>query len=197
MALALLVSRDSGRATHFILIKNTKSTLFTRLFMKFKSLILSIFLIPFALFGNCTKTQLIELKFKKEMELSDLGKAIAEKYRYCQSIRQDAINILNKEAYKKGLGEQEITEFGKMVDQELDSFVAQLNNVKNVNGFLTKELFKKSEDNQLDEDFEAVKFFLIIIINEYRIIKTLIQKYEVLEQERREINQKLIDFQQR
>lgn len=131
------------------------------------------------------------------MELSDLGQTIAERYRYCQSIRQDAINILNKEAYKKGLNEQEIKELGRKIDEELDAFVARLNKIKNVNGFLTKELFKKSEDNQLDEDFEAVKFFLIIIINEYRIIKTLIQKYEVLEQERREINQKLIDFQQR
>lgn len=151
---------------------------------------------PFVLFGNSTETQLKELKFKKEMELSDLGKTIAEKYMYMQSMRQQAINILNKEIVKKDLNEQEAKEFGRKVDEELDAFVVRLNKIKNVNGFLIKELFKKSDDNQVEEDFEAVKFFLMIIINEYRILKTLIQKYEVFEQERREIDQKLNYLQQ-
>ena len=148
-----------------------------------------LLVLPFYSYGD--SSQIKELKCKKETELSDLGRIIAEKYKYAQSIRQDAIDILDYQAYKKGLNQQEIKELGCEIDKELDAFIARFN-ISDISGFLIAELFKKSEDKQLEEDFDAVKFFLIAFRNEYRVIKSLIQKYEILEQERRELNQKLI-----
>ncbi len=166
--------------------------------MTYKNILLAVLLMPLTLLGNETdaQAQLAELKFKKEMELSELGKTIAERYLYTRSTWKEAINILRAELEKKNLNEQERGEFGRAVDENLVAFIRTLNNEKNVNNFLIKELFRKSENDQIEENFDAIKFFLLIIVNEYRLIKTLIQRYEVLEQERREINQKLIAFNQ-
>ncbi len=147
----------------------------------------------FSLFGD--NTELKELKLKKEIQLSELGKKIMERYLHAQSIHKEAVNILTKQALKKNLNEEELKEFGRKTDQELDDFVVRLTSMPDVKGFLVKELFTKG-NGQREEDFEEIKFFLIIINNEYRIIKILIEQYEVLEQERRELNQKLIETQQ-
>lgn len=160
-----------------------------------KNLLLTVFLMPFALFADGTETQLKELKLKKEMELSDLGNKIAEKFEYTESIRQKAISYLNYEIDKKGLSEHEIKEFGKKIDADLIVFRTTLTNVKTVNGFLGKELFCIEKNEPIEQTFESVRFSLIRVINEYRILKTFVEQYEILEQEHREIEQKLIESQ--
>ena len=165
--------------------------------MPYKNIFLVILLIPFSLLGNDTDAQIKELKearFKKEIELSELGKTIAEKQAYIESMYQEGVNFVHAKANEKNLNEQEMKEFAQKTDEELNSFVGTFNGAKDVKGFLVKELFKKMESEQIKESFEAAKFYLLLINNEYRILKTLIQKYEILEQERREINQKLTDL---
>ena len=164
--------------------------------MTYKNLLLIALLAPLSILGNEKELQLLELKFKKEAELSELGKTIADKYLYIRSIWKEEINIFKRQIEKAGYNDEEAKEFGRLIDEKLDAFIEVFSNEKNINGFLVKELFQKSENKQMEVDFDAIKFFLIIIRNEYRIIKTLIEGYEILEQQYREINQKFIALNQ-
>jgi len=159
-----------------------------------KNLLFTALLMPLTLLSNDTETQIKELKFNKEIELSVLGETISEKYAYIECIRQEAISILRNMAKKKQLNEKETKEFGESIDKDLVAFVKKINGAKSIDGFLVKELFKTTENDPIEDDFEAVKFFIVRIINEYRILKTLVQKYEVLEQKHGEIGQKLSDI---
>ncbi len=154
-----------------------------------KPFILMVLLVPLSISAD-NLAQIKQFKLNKEVELSELGKAISDKYEYIESIRQKGIAILRYEVNRKNLSNQEAKEYGKSVDNDLVVFITRLEKSPTINGFLVSELFKCNKDEPL-EDFEMIKFCVIRIINEYRILKTLIERYEILEQEHREITQKM------
>ncbi len=147
------------------------------------------FLMPLSVHADNSE-QMKQLKFNNEVELSELGKAISDKYEYIESIRQKGVAIVRHEINKQDLNDQEAKEYGKSVDNDLIFFINRLEKSPTINGFLISELFKCKKDEPL-EDFEMIKFCVIRIINEYRMLKTLITRYEALEQEHREITQKM------
>lgn len=139
-----------------------------------------------------TKEDIKQHMFNTEIALSELGKKIAETYERIESIRQKAIAVFQYEIVKKNFNEEQTKECGKELDKELVSFLKRFSESSPLNGFLTKELFISKEE-ELFEDFDVIKFCTIQIINEYRILKALLEEYGTLEQEHREIIQKVVE----
>lgn len=176
--------------------------------MIYKNILFCALLVPFSIFsdGNIESNNAIEQRIQKlntersEMllRISDLGKNIAEKDEYIQSLQASAIDFFVKVLKKKGFKDaQEIKEFGLVIDAELVNFKKAFDETillkKNVKGFLVNELFK-SNTNEPMEDFETLKFCVIRMITEYKILKIFIKGYEELHQELIEIDQKLDDL---
>lgn len=167
-----------------------------------KITLLTSLLIPatFITYGQNIDAQIRELKnsrFEKQLELSDLGKRIAEKDELLHSIALGARNFFTELIKKKELNEQEAKEFGRALNTSLENFEKALDEAiivkKNVKQFFVKELLK--ENNKKVEDFETFKFAIIRITLERNLMKTFVEQYEDCQQELIEIDQKLADLQ--
>jgi len=130
--------------------------------------------------------QLQEVRFQKELELSELGAKIAEKeallrFMYLKSdefvaelIQEKKIDGQEKELFLKKLNDF-YQNFGKIVDQKLATRI-------DVEHWLAQELFFKSE-NSKTENFDTLKFHVIRDILERNLLKTLLARYELCLQE--------------
>jgi hypothetical protein len=164
--------------------------------MTYKGIILSVLLAPFTIIGNNNvdiRIQELEEKFfQKELELSDLGKMIAEKDELLSSFDSDCQNYLrffiNKKIKQleekndgKSLSEEEekqlANELRKMVNEFLYTFCDACRNKKDIKDMLLEGLFYQDESTGIKE-FESFKFYLIRSTFEREITIRLIKKYE-------------------
>jgi hypothetical protein len=145
--------------------------------------------------------ELKDYRFKKELELSDLGKMISEKDELFQSMWQAANNfslkLINEKKKSLNLNEQEVKEFTQALNTSLANFGEALNEAiiikKNVKQFFVKELL--DERNRESKGLETLKFHIIRNSLEFQLLRTLIERYEEGHQELIEINSKLADLQ--
>ncbi len=144
------------------------------------------------LFSNtfyCTTIEQIKMiKHKKELKLSKLGKKIVEKHEDIELLAKKMISISRTES------ESFTPEQSEEYHKSIMSFVKRFKESKSINGLLLPELLKEAKyaDHPTGYELNAVKFYLIHMINEYRLLKHLIKKYEKLSDERHDVNQQLI-----
>lgn len=149
-------------------------------------------LMPFALLGSETQIkELKEARYNKELELSELGNKIAEKDKQIQSFRDDAMEFIAKKIKAKKLSKEEAIQEGQDIDDAMNNFynyfLSISNDTKMLIGFFLRELFKTNQQNEFDQ-FEMLRFYVIRMINEINLLKSLVEKYEETQQELAQIN---------
>jgi len=184
--------------------------------MTYKSILLTLFLVPFSMVGKDTKnTRIQELEeqiSEKELELSNLGNMIAQKDEQLLAFHSDVRTLLNfftskriamleKQNDGKALSSEDedkiAKELGKQADEFLYKFWNALKDNKSITGMLTKGLFQGDINPDIFdvEEFESLKFYLIRrIFNQLAIIR-LVKKYEACITEYRALLNELIDLQ--
>lgn len=164
--------------------------------MTYKGMLLSTLLVPFAIVGNDAADlriqQLEEKFFQKELELSNLGKMIAERDKLLSSfslIAHEHISVMLSREVKKAesknggnpLPEEEENKLKKELlgsaDDFLFSFFATCEKQQDISELLTKGLFQENEILNISE-FESLKFHFIQCTFERRVIFDLVKKYE-------------------
>jgi len=169
--------------------------------MMHKIILLSALLLPVASYGKSTQARIKELKevrFQKELELSEIGEKIADKDYLVTSIKKDYSNLLlelmkskKQECFeKKGSKEpsnEEAETIRKSVTDPIELFLNNLLSAikeqKKINKVLVKELFDESGT------FITIRFLLMRIMIETNLLESLVGKCE-------ECGQMLIDIDQ-
>lgn len=159
--------------------------------MKFKSLTLSIFLIPFTLFGNSTE-RIQELNTElsnKRLILSDMGKKIAKQEEAIESMifKMSAI----WESILAPLNEQEKKEFNTEISNFTKHTRQVLRGEKDSKQFLIQELFQNAKSNYA---LGRIKSWQIRIEVEWDIWRNLFEDYEKCLLEFFEIDRELDDL---
>ena len=154
--------------------------------MKLSALLLAGILFSTTL--NASLEQIKIAKHKKELQLSKLGKKIFAKQEYIELLHKKVVSVASKEA------ENFTAEQSKEYEESIMIFIKKFKENINVSNFLLLGLFKKTkhEDHPVGFEFDAVKFSFVNIINEYRLLKELVKKYEKISQERCEYKQQLL-----
>ena len=166
----------------------------------------------FIVYGQNLDAQIQELKndrYKKQLELSELGKKIAEKDELLESMWEAANNVALKilEKKRRSSEEQAVEDHKQAMNTSLENFKKVLDEAiivkKNVKQFFIRELLR--EDKLLTEDrkdfetknFVTLKFYVIRNALERDIMRALVEQYEECQQELIEIDQKLADLQKK
>lgn len=179
--------------------------------MTYKSILLSALLLPIASYGRNTEVRIKELKeaqFQKGLELSNLGKMIAERDELIRTGRKDLENIfpefkkyraLALEKNNKKLTEKEIAKVGENIQISLGKFVEQFDTAikekASMKQFLTQELFDQ-ENPTSTMAFESLRFIVIRTIFERMLLEILVGKHATCAEELIKINQELSDLTQ-
>lgn len=158
------------------------------MFNVLKGIILSVSLTQ-AFFLNANLQELNAEYANKLMQISELGKRIAEQDAYMHSIRTNIIGDLQRTVKEKKLSPEQVEEFWKTIinaagefDKAFNAFREAVFLSKAATGLLVKEFLKDSTNDMLGK-FESKKFFCLRIINEYLILENLIVQYEKLQYE--------------
>lgn len=167
--------------------------------MMYKKVLLGVFLVPFAVMGHGgdVEAQMKELKdyrFKKELELSDLGKMISEKDEFLRSLKSLMINFIVGEMHENNLNEHEREAFGLRIDESSKAFQEALTKAfiakKNIKQFFVEELL-----NEKESGFETLKFLQVRHVSEQNLLKTLVERYGDCQQELFEVDYQLDELQ--
>ena len=111
-----------------------------------KILVVVLFAMPLAHGDNDPKAHLEMMKRRIKEQLSELSwDQIAQRSAKIEMLMQQTILILGEKFAKKDLNQEQIDHKG----DKIRAFVERFNNEKNMDGFLIKELFKKSGSNQM------------------------------------------------
>lgn len=176
--------------------------------MAFKGIFLSVLLSPLAIASHSGKIEmqirkLQEMQFKKALELSNLGKMIAEKDAFLRSYKEEVFSIwlslrsiqvtTLEEMSGKPLSEEEIGKIGRAIEDSNNIFLYKFyeTEVKDAKEMLTKELYAE-ENSAFPNSFQSMKFILLRSIFEREFLVKLVDKYATCAQELIEINIKLI-----
>ena len=178
--------------------------------MNYKHMILSALLLPFAInsYGKSVEARIKELQeaqFRKELELSEIGKIISEKDVFLNSFDEDSqyllrllINRKKTELIAKNggikLSKEEEKKLGEELRNSVNEFLyavcAAYKAQKNVADIIKNGIFQEDSSNDLKE-LESLKFFLIRSAFERELVIKFVDKYSVCIQELIKINQEL------
>lgn len=159
-------------------------------------MLLGALLAPFVIIGNNkvdTRLKQLEAKIlQKELELSNIGKMIAEKDELFSSFDSNSQKLL-KLLIDKRVRQLEEKNGGKSLSNEeknkvaaearnnanefLYTFFDAFKDDKDIDGMLKKGIFKNNEDTG-SADFESLKFYLIRHTFEQMITLHLVKQYE-------------------
>lgn len=164
-------------------------------------MLLSFILLPVTItsYGNDVEARIKELEqkyFEKELEISDLGKMIAERDEILRCARQnigilwDTIKRQKADAiarkHGKDLSEEEFEQVGIIMQASLNEFVKQfvvaLGANQEIKGMLTKGLYDQ-ENIDSATSFESARFILTRAILEHMLLEKLVAKYEACVEE--------------
>ena len=163
--------------------------------MDYKSIFLSILLVPIAAVCNDARDkciqQLEEQLFQKELELSNLGKMIEERDDYLASFGIDSkaiAKLMEKEVQKwkeKNPGKPFTEEARDQIKALIIhpayefsvAFFAACNNGVDIKDMLTGGLFRYNESDDAKE-FESLKFYFIRCSIEQELLAALVKQYE-------------------
>lgn len=180
-----------------------------------KNMLLSVLLIPATIIGKDTidvRMQKLEEKLsQKELELSNLGKMIAEKDEFFSSFNMESQRLLRL-LIDKRVKQLEEQKSGKSLSQEeknkvaiemqnkanefLYKFFDALKGDKAIDGMLSEGLFQKNEiAGEAGADFESLRFYLIRHTFEQMITMHLVKKYEDCIKEYRDLLRELSNLQ--
>lgn len=152
--------------------------------MIYKSLLLTLFLVPFTMTNNNLQNariqELEEAQFQKECEISELNKMIVEKNSSFHFYKSNAYDYLasmdNSDSKAKA-----------SLDQLITSLKAEFDNTKNITLMFQEGLSS-------NDSYEMVRIALLRVILEERFIEKLILKFEACIQELIEINIELMNL---
>lgn len=172
--------------------------------MKLNIIFLNVVLMPLAIISYSENTEmqiqkLQELQFQKALELSNLGKMIAEKDEFLRSYKEDVFSIwrslrsmqitILEEMNSKPLSKEEIDKVGQTIEDSNNLFLDRFYEaeVKKVKEMLTRELYAGEKPASLDS-FQSMKFILLRSIFEREFLVMLVDKYAACAQELIQIN---------
>jgi hypothetical protein len=178
--------------------------------MMYKKLIAFLLLVPVFSYGNSIATEqriqeLKKVKFEKQLEISNLGKTIAEKTELIVSFKDDTeylLELLLKQkilTLKKAQSNASITDeqqaqillkLQKEANEFVSTFYQAYEDKKNIKGMLTNAC-AAPESQKPQESFAPLKFYLVRWAFEHDLFESLIQKYESLIQDLIEIEKEL------
>jgi hypothetical protein len=145
--------------------------------MNYKNIFLSFLLATFSITRcNNTEIQIKQLKedlYKKELELSRLGKEIEEQEQLLESMFDKAANIMAHELHS--LTEHEKKEFKGRIALFAKNVDHILTNTK-VTNFLMNEFFSNEKADNIKP--HRIKSLMIRFIVEKQILKRLFQRFE-------------------
>lgn len=151
--------------------------------MNLNKIFLSAFLVPFVLVSNSNINERIEnLKknlHEKELELSNLGKMIAEKEASIDSIRSAGITVYS--SISNTLNEQEEKELNEKLDIFEENIIRALNAKNDLKNILITD-FSNNHKNTNNE-LARIKSVIIRQCVEYHFLKRLFKHYEECLQE--------------
>lgn len=163
--------------------------------MDCKKLCLSVFLVPFATSSNNNADvriqELQKDQFEKELELSQMSKMIMEKAEFLDSIKSKGDAIYASIAHK--LNEKEKKEFKNEIAVFEDRFNEALEGKNDVKEVFMKEFL--NGDRDINNEYDRMKFFVMIYSVEDVFLKKLFKCYEKSLQELFQINNKLKELQ--
>jgi hypothetical protein len=163
----------------------------------FKGIFFCFLLVPISIISdtnsvldntNASMQELRQELAKKLFKISEMGKVIAEKDMYMQSLRTEIENFIAQLMMKKKLKEQALFEFGEAIDKDIQQLNVSLHEAfakRDIKGFFVKILFSP------EEELETIKFYVIRAYNEYLLLRHFVEEYEMLEQEIIDIKQEL------
>jgi hypothetical protein len=169
-----------------------------------------LLLVPMLSYGNNMDTEkriqeLKKAKFEKQLEISNLGKSIAEKTELIVSFKDDTeylLNLLLKQktlALKKletrtSITDEQQTQILMKLEKEANEFVSKFyqayEDKKNIKGLLTDACVER-ESQKPQESLAPLKFYLVRWAFEHDLFESMIQKYESLIQELIDIEKEL------
>ena len=168
--------------------------------MNKKSLLISLTM-PFFMCANNGVDdrikELNDLRFQKELELSELGAKIAEKQKLIEEMYHDECSLFTEKVESSKLEGQDLENFIQAwhtASKEFESLLNQaINTKKVVKGFLLRELI--SGEKFCPNDFNASKFWILRGTCEHDLLEMLIMRYEVGLQELIEIDKEIAALQ--
>lgn len=152
--------------------------------MIYKSILLSVLLLPISSYSKSTETRLKELKetqFQKELESSNIFKMSIDKAELLDKYKENALNNL-----KLSNPEKELFEIEALLNQLIDDFESELTKAKNL-----KQIFKNGIINSSSSHSDALRIALLLVVLEKRIIDKLGIKYEACVEELIKLNVEL------
>ncbi len=165
--------------------------------MIYKSMLLSVLLVPFTMICDDTIrheriAKLEEKFFQKELQLSQLGEMISQRDKFLSSFSEEVGSLIREivcrqieELEKKNSGNElsqaetdKITaEARSYADDFLYAFFVACENNENIDGMLVSGLLKQGEASIMNE-FESLRFYLIRSTFERSLRVKLVKKYE-------------------
>jgi hypothetical protein len=175
--------------------------------VNYKNIFLSLLLLPIPTYSKSNEIRIQELKeaqFKKEIELSEIGKMITEKDELLASYDEksqcllsnlvDRKTALLEEKNGNQLSREEKQHLAEALRNEVNEFLNALyksyEEQKNAAEVITNEIFHKDNVKGFKE-LESLKFFLIRCAFEQDLVIKLVYKYAACLQELIKINQEL------
>lgn len=168
--------------------------------------LLSALLLPAIIYGKNNDTyikELEEVQFKKELEISELGKMIAERNNDLSSFEEIGQNILEYLLAKKiaklemsgiKLKKNEIDQLAVDLRSSANKFVSDFfvayEKNENIEIILQKGLLN-DENLKILKELESLNFFLVRSAFERILTQKLVKKYAMCIQELSLINQKI------
>ena len=162
--------------------------------MTYKGMLLSALLVPVAVtcYGQDSVDsriqQLKDARYQKELELSELGAKIAEKYEFLEEMLDDARHFFQRYVKEAGLDTDKATECGLEEAKERKELLSRLRKAikeGSVKGFLDNELF---DDRDIDENIEFVRLYYVRYFFERKLIVELVEHCDDCMQELIEID---------
>lgn len=164
--------------------------------MIYKSMLLSVLLVPFTMICDDTIrheriAKLEEKFFQKELQLSQLGEMISQRDKFLSSFSEEVGSLIREivcrqiEELEKNSGNElsqaetdKITaEARSYADDFLYAFFVACENNENIDGMLVSGLLKQGEASIMNE-FESLRFYLIRSTFERSLRVKLVKKYE-------------------
>ena len=160
-----------------------------------KVILLNTFFLPFALVSYHPSSEmrikeLKELHFQKQLQLSDIGKMIADRDEFIRSskeilspvfssIKNKKIDALVKKNGK--VSQEEINKIEEEIENSNDFFLKKYyeSDHKDIKEVLMTELFDQESINTSFTSFESLRFTLLRIIMEHSFLLNLTEKYAV------------------
>ena len=183
--------------------------MYTRDYMNFKNVLLSALLLPAMMCGTNNDTAIKELEeaqFKKELEISKIGKMIAEIDTQMRSFWDNHAQLLKElknlkkavfreENENKQLSEDEINKLSPAIEEDVSKFIDGLNKIcekqLDLNDYLIKELIHNDAIFTAGK-FSSLKFFVLKFNFERKLLEKLVRKYGFLMNELIAINKRLM-----